>query len=452
MVDTWILVVCLAVVLLAVALAIALSVAKHIRWRQERLEKLASLDATHEYDIIDLWKYRFVMPRATGQSIKHINADVQNLTDKPLRVVIRPGTYFVSSGVHQNMVSCGYHRFRLQPRSTEHMAAACINAELAIPADKDRFCGVASVPTDLARFLEAAQNENAMVIQAGVWALTDNYSKEEIQGKLVTRSSYGTSWPAISESEIDRAGQILDELGIFSLIGNTSNASRLERGCGLVIAAVAIVGAAIVGVRMFIAHANHEKFKTPPTVPHKQELLPSAPPREFSPAPRENSTGDSHGRTQAIERKTADERSFDQRHTVQRNDDQIAARAKIDEQKRLADEAKERQRVQDDLAESERRRAADQKALEEKQKAEAENQRKASDMARQKAIEDAKWREWVSADGNFRAEAKFVKAAGNVATLERRDGVIITVPFARLSQDDVDFIRKRKWLNAPSNP
>jgi len=67
--------------------------------------------------------------------------------------------------------------------------------------------------------VEAAEGEDAMVIQAGVWALTDGYSRQRIQVTLRTRrvsTRYGVplsglsgtdEGPAISNIQIDKAKQ-----------------------------------------------------------------------------------------------------------------------------------------------------------------------------------------------------------------------------------------------------
>jgi hypothetical protein len=71
--------------------------------------------------------------------------------------------------------------------------------------------------------MEAAEGEDAMVIQAGVWALTDGYSRAQIQRTLRTRRvRYGITvglgaadeGPAISNAQIDKAKSILARLGI----------------------------------------------------------------------------------------------------------------------------------------------------------------------------------------------------------------------------------------------
>jgi len=204
----------LAVIVLAVIIGFGTLISRSDEKR--RLQRLAELNEYQEYDLVELWKLGFVLPRGTGQTITHINAEIENKTDKKLKVIITPGTYFVSTGSHQNMVTRSEHRVTLRPKTVEqiYVPASCINAGLPIPSEQDRFHGVAKVSTNLVRFLEKARYEDAMVVQAGVWALTDNYSKYDIQTKLVARMSSGRSCPAVTDAQVARAKQILDGLGI----------------------------------------------------------------------------------------------------------------------------------------------------------------------------------------------------------------------------------------------
>jgi hypothetical protein len=202
-------------VLLVAVLILIFAFVVYLRGKKDRRGRLARLGEEEE-DIVYLSKYGFVLPRATGQSITHISAEVENLTEKSLQVVIKPGTCFLSSGSHQNMVTCQRHTFRLFQGETKRVSvpAACINAGKPIPAQKDRFRGVARVSDNLTRFLERASAEDAMVIQAGVWALTDNYSGTDVQRRLIARTSRGESCPAVSAAQVAKARQILDELQV----------------------------------------------------------------------------------------------------------------------------------------------------------------------------------------------------------------------------------------------
>jgi hypothetical protein len=73
---------------------------------------------------------------------------------------------------------------------------------------------VAKVKKELIRFLETAKDEEPMVVQAGVWAITDGYTKADVQRKLFVRDQYGRTWVAVSNHQVARAKRILDKLGI----------------------------------------------------------------------------------------------------------------------------------------------------------------------------------------------------------------------------------------------
>jgi uncharacterized cupin superfamily protein len=84
-------------------------------------------------------------------------------------------------------------------------------------------------------------------------------------------------------------------------------------------------------------------------------------------------------------------------------------------------------------------------AKEEQERAAQEAQKKAEERARFEKIEQAKTRTWASADGNFRAEAKFISFISGTVTLEKKDGKRIQVPIDKLALEDQQFIREQKW-------
>lgn len=181
-----------------------------------RTAQAADLKDGEPYDILFLHERGFVRARAKGQSIAQIYAEVENLIDKPLTVTIRPGTYFVARGDFQNMVTRREYTVTLYPCETENVAidATCINAGRPIPGEQDRFYGVRRVSDDLARFLDAAQGTDPMTIQAGVWALSDNYSGADVQDHLVIRDQHGNTRRAVSDEHIEQARRILNDLGV----------------------------------------------------------------------------------------------------------------------------------------------------------------------------------------------------------------------------------------------
>ena len=159
---------------------------------------------------------KFVTVEGTGQDITKVKIRIVNNTNKALKVSVPPGLYFVSTGNHQNMVTRKEYTFIIAAKSANEISidAACINAVRPIPNKNDKFKGVARVSSDLARFLEASQGTGAMIVQAGVWALTDGYTAREIQTHLVSRDQYGNTTAAVSMDDIVKAREILNSLGI----------------------------------------------------------------------------------------------------------------------------------------------------------------------------------------------------------------------------------------------
>ena len=188
--------------------------------KERRIERLtaqaADLIEGQQYDLLFLYEKGFVRAKGSGQSITKIYADVENLIRKELRVIVRPGTYFISSGSHQNMATTTEYTFTLYPCRTEHLgiSAACINANRPIPGKNDRFYGVARVSDGVARFLEASKNQDPMVIQAGVWTLTDNYSRSDVINHLISKDRHGNTSHPVTHDHCNKAKAILEQLGI----------------------------------------------------------------------------------------------------------------------------------------------------------------------------------------------------------------------------------------------
>ncbi len=185
--------------------------------RIDRLtEQADDLDENRQYDLLFLHERGFVRAKGSGQSITRVHAEVENLIRKKLRVVVMPGTYFVSRGGHQNMATTDEYTFTLYPCSTERVgiSAACINADRPIPGVKDKFQGVARVSDSVARFLAASRGEDPMVIRAGVWTLTDAYTREAVIHHLIARDRDGNTTHPITDRHCSQAKAILDRLGV----------------------------------------------------------------------------------------------------------------------------------------------------------------------------------------------------------------------------------------------
>jgi hypothetical protein len=70
-------------------------------------------------------------------------------------------------------------------------------------------------------------------------------------------------------------------------------------------------------------------------------------------------------------------------------------------------------------------------------------------LAAQQTAEAAKFRDWTTADGKSRVNAKFAGISRNgQCVLQFRDNKTIAIDIGRLSKDDQEFIRQSKWTDA----
>lgn len=190
------------------------------KYKEKRSIQAQNLSTDEYHNIHTLAKKKYLLARATGETITKIHAEIKNRVNRKLNIFIPHGTYFIARGGHQNMVTRKEYKFTLYPDQTENISvpASCINASLPIPSKESKFRGVSLVSENLCRFLKEAEGEDEMTIQAGVWAITDNFSRSSIKSKLIARDYYGNQRSAISDNNIDKAKQILEKLGIPNFI------------------------------------------------------------------------------------------------------------------------------------------------------------------------------------------------------------------------------------------
>ncbi|VAX09271.1 hypothetical protein MNBD_GAMMA26-360 [hydrothermal vent metagenome] len=194
--------------------SLAILGAFYYRWFRAR--RLFNINEDEVYDVYYLSKLGLVEGFGTGQSITTIFGVVNNLSTKKLQVRMMPGTYFKSTGEHQNMASTVEYSFVLNPLNGQHIEvkATCINASRPIPSATDSFEGLGVTSKKVRRFLQKAHGEDSMTIQAGVWACTDNFSGDQIKKHLISSDTQGNRFSAVSDGNIQRARSILDELNI----------------------------------------------------------------------------------------------------------------------------------------------------------------------------------------------------------------------------------------------
>jgi len=171
-------------------------------------------------DLVTLVRRQSIAVQAAGQSITHIVVELRNLTFQLFkRVLITPGTYFIASGLHQNMVLYKKRRLYLFRRRRRQIVfpAACMNATQPVPGHGDTFIDVAKADDSLCLFLKRARRKSPNIIQAGVWAITDNFSAHDIQPAItttVTASVEARRHISISRRQIRAAKRMLDKLEI----------------------------------------------------------------------------------------------------------------------------------------------------------------------------------------------------------------------------------------------
>jgi hypothetical protein len=163
-----------------------------------------------------------------------MTAEIRNRLPQRFQVEIEPGTYFVAAGGHQDMVVIEKYQLDLPPYSSQRVElnVACIRAWRSIPGQSDRFEGVARMSADIVQFLEAGSPRDFCVIQAGVWALSDQFSRTDIQQRLILPDVRGRTVPAIEDAQIDEAARILDGLGIGHGLGTLVPSSKKGGGHG----------------------------------------------------------------------------------------------------------------------------------------------------------------------------------------------------------------------------
>jgi hypothetical protein len=168
------------------------------------------------HDLLFLQEHECIKVVAKGKSITRLEARLTNLVETPLDVVIHPGTYFVADGAHQDMVIIEKVHLRLPPGASYDLTlrVACMRAKRCVPRARDGFQRVAQANDEIRRFLDASDGLSAMAIQAGVWSLSDRYSRADVQTRLTIADLWGRVSSAVTDEDLDQASRVLDGLWI----------------------------------------------------------------------------------------------------------------------------------------------------------------------------------------------------------------------------------------------
>lgn len=194
------------------------------RARKELME-LSYIDGG--YDLLYLVKRKFVSITAWGLNINAINLWVYNNIEHAMSIYVRPGTILTTNKPFQNMVVTygkvihvaenGLNSLNLD----NYLNAACAQAYEPIPTKNDKFEKLTFDKT-LHEFLKLANNYELefMTLQAGVWAITDNLSEEQLLSRL---ESNNQDTNVITYDNIMQAAKLLSELNIQCSITEKKN-------------------------------------------------------------------------------------------------------------------------------------------------------------------------------------------------------------------------------------
>ncbi|MBI4774386.1 MAG: outer membrane protein assembly factor BamD [Deltaproteobacteria bacterium] len=171
-------------------------------------------------DIVDALENNRVEVKTRGSGIQSVSVEIRRRVQRPLRVTIPVGTYFVAQGSSQNMVSRKGISVVLDDDEwrTLSVDAACANRPKEVPEPGDRFQIQLSPHQDeLKRLMPVLEEARASfgVEQAAVWIVTDDADYADL-GSLVQTPLFQPSGGTrmIQEFEAARALQILDSAGI----------------------------------------------------------------------------------------------------------------------------------------------------------------------------------------------------------------------------------------------
>ena len=149
------------------------------------------------WSIVDALKRERIEVQILGSDIQSVTTKMRRRVDRPIKVIIPAGSYFVCDGASQNMISRRERRLVLDNDTwqTVSVPAACADHTKPIPGSKVRFT-VRELPrqSELKRLVTVLEEENVPfdIEQAAIWIVTDDADYASL-GTLVSRSSFQLS-------------------------------------------------------------------------------------------------------------------------------------------------------------------------------------------------------------------------------------------------------------------
>lgn len=175
---------------------------------------------TSGWSIVDALDSKRVEVEVGGDGIKSVLMKIRRRVDRPVRVTVPVGSYFVCGGSSQNMISRQERSLVLNNDTwrTVSIPAACANRARPIPGTNDHFTVRASPrQAELKQLMTVIEEERIpfAVEQAAIWIVTDNADYTDL-GVLVSRPVFQGSGGTrvINHDEAAKAMKICYEAGI----------------------------------------------------------------------------------------------------------------------------------------------------------------------------------------------------------------------------------------------
>jgi hypothetical protein len=165
--------------------------------------------------ILDLIAQNKVRAEANGSGIEEVELELCRLVKHQVTVLVPVGTFFVSRGSAQDMVTTDDEEFTLEEECISvTVPVACADFDRSVPRSDDTFDILpGSQQEELERLMPLVADAPFSVRQAAVWVVTDNADYEDL-GTLVSGPIAGFGSRVIHETQAAQAMKLVDEAGI----------------------------------------------------------------------------------------------------------------------------------------------------------------------------------------------------------------------------------------------
>ena len=172
-------------------------------------------------NIVEALEKGLIEAEARGAGLEAVNVVVKRKLEKPLKVLVPVGTFFVNLGKAQDMVATKDIVIDLTQRkeASYSVPSASANVDRDVPGSDSKFrIVVAPESEELRKLMEviAREKPSTKVKQVAVWIVTDDITGGKLDSRYVSRPAFlpfGGS-PAASDEDVVRAISLVERAGI----------------------------------------------------------------------------------------------------------------------------------------------------------------------------------------------------------------------------------------------